>query len=457
MGERLSRPGDGGCAGHTPTPEVEWIINTLCLDTGCVFGGKLTALRYPEKEIVDVSAERVWYAPVKPFLPEPTAAPVARPRDELTIDDVLGKRFVQTSYHGRIAVREENAAGALEVMSRFALDPRWLLYLPPTMAPTATSRRPDLLEHPDEAFAGYRADGVAQLMCQEKHMGSRAVVLLCRDDEVAASPFGSGGGTGAVYTRTGRTFFPPALTETLLGRLREAVTKCGVWDELSADWLLLDAELMPWSAKAEDLLRNQYAAVGAAADSALGAAVSVLEKASAAGRGTRSVRCSNARVPGRAMPIAYREAYRRYCWPTDGLDGLRLAPFQLLASGVRSGAVTYYERDHGWHLALIDRLVEAAPDLLQSTRRLLVDSTDPESTSAAVRWWDELTAGGGEGMVVKPLANLARGTPQSGPAGHQGARPRVSADHLRARLHRAGEPVEAAGARTRAQALARGA
>ena len=53
----------------------------------------------------------------------------------LDITDVLGKRVIETAHHGRITVREENAAGALEVMSRFAVDPRWLLYLPPTMAP----------------------------------------------------------------------------------------------------------------------------------------------------------------------------------------------------------------------------------------------------------------------------------------------------------------------------------
>ena len=185
--------------GHTPTPEPEWVNNTMCLDTGGVFGGRLTAMRYPEREIVSVPAERVWYEPAKPLVIVPSREP-----DLLDITDVLGKRVIETRHHGRVSIREENAAGALEVMSRFALDPRWLLYLPPTMAPCATSRRPDLLEHPDEAFGSFAADGVDLVICQEKHMGSRAVVLVCRDESVAQSRFrGTSGDLGAVHTRTG--------------------------------------------------------------------------------------------------------------------------------------------------------------------------------------------------------------------------------------------------------------
>jgi protein phosphatase len=384
--------------GHTPVPKAEWVNNTMCLDTGCVFGGELTALRYPEREVVSVAAQQVWYEPVRPLVP---VAPVREP-DSLELTDVVGRRVVETEYHGRVSVRAEQAAAALEVMSRFAVDPRWLLYLPPTMAPTATSQRDDVLEHPQEAFAGYRSDGVASVVCEEKHMGSRAVLLVCRDSSVAAARFGVDG-DGAVVTRTGRPFFPADLTSALLAKVRDAVSAAGLWAELATDWLLLDAELMPWSAKARALIVDQYAAVGAAATSALPAAVSAL--AAASGRGV-DVTDLLARTETReANATAFRAAYQPYCWPTEGLSGVRLAPFQVLASE----GTTYHLRDHAWHLSVADRLVASDGDLFATTRRLAVDTTDPESVAAGVRWWTELTANGGEGMVVKPAANLSRG------------------------------------------------
>jgi protein phosphatase len=234
---------------------------------------------------------------------------------------------------------------------------------------------------------------VAQVICQEKHMGSRAVVLVYQDPDAG----------GAVHTRTGRSFFGPELTAVLLDRVRTAARRADLWSELDTDLLLLDCELMPWSVKAEDLLRNQYAAVGAAARAALPAAARVLREAQLRGLEVAGLRQrTDSRV---ANTVGFTAAYRRYCWPVEGLSGVRLAPFQLLATTGR----TYHDRDHGWHLAVADRLAEADPELIQRTERLVVDTTDESSLVDGIAWWEELTGRGGEGMVVKPLANLTRG------------------------------------------------
>ncbi|MER6430036.1 polynucleotide kinase-phosphatase [Streptomyces sp900105245] len=387
--------------GHTPVPEATWLNNTICLDTGAVFGGKLTALRWPERELVDVPAERVWYEPARPLRSEAPGGHDGRP---LALADVHGRRAVETRHAGIMAVREENAAAALEVMSRFAIDPRLLPYLPPTMAPTATSQADGYLEHPEEAFASYARDGVARVVCEEKHMGSRAVALVCRDAEAARRRFGVDGPTGSLYTRTGRPFFDDgSVTEEILGRIRTAVGEAGLWDELATDWLLLDAELLPWSLKASGLLRSQYAAVGAASGAVFPDALAALEGAAA--RGVEVAGLLAHQRERAADAAAFTDAYRRYCWPTQGLDGVRLAPFQILAVQGRSLAAL----PHDEQLALLDRLVEHdGSGLLRTTRRLYVDTGDPESVRAGVDWWLEMTGRGGEGMVVKPAGALVR-------------------------------------------------
>jgi protein phosphatase len=392
--------------GHTPVPEPEWVNNTICIDTGCVFGGALTSLRYPERELVSVPAKRTYYEPVKPFMGPGEQAPMAEEgtrQDQLDIEDVAGKRGIETRLAGRLTIPEENAAAALEVMTRFAVDPRWLIYLPPTMAPTPTTSLPGLLEHPAEAFDEFRREGVPSVVCEEKHMGSRAVVIVCRSDEVSTRRFRVDG-PGVAVTRTGRSFFSSDPTEgEFLLALREAVDRAGLWDELETEWLAFDAELLPWSLKAEELLRAQYASVGAAATAAGRAAVEVLGETE-----TRGVNVSSLLTRQRerlAMAGAFVDAYRPYCWSVQSLADVRFAPFQLLAG---EGS-TFTDREHVWHMGVADRLAGVEPGLVRPTKHLVVDVTDQRAQDAAVGWWESLIGEGGEGMVVKPAQPIVRG------------------------------------------------
>ncbi len=400
--------------GHTPVAEPEWLNRTINIDTGCVFGGKLTALRYPEQEFVAVAAFQAYKESARPFLPvdvESSALSAQQSHDQvLDAEDILGKRIIPTRLRGNVTIREENAAAALEVMSRFAADPRWLIYLPPTMSPTETTTEEGLLEHPAEAFAYYRNQGAPRVICEEKHMGSRAVVVVCRDEDSAKARFGvDSGEIGIVTTRTGRRFFHDSdLERRFLDRVSAAVGAADLWSKLKTSWVCLDAELMPWSAKAQELLRSQYGAVGAAGTAALPRVLSALERSSA--RLETSELEAQSAVLGelreRTTNIGkFVAAYRQYCWPVNRLDDLKLAPFHLLAS---EGAI-HTDQDHTWHLETLAEVCRADPELLRATPYRIVDVTDPTSQAAGISWWEELTGRGGEGMVVKPLSFLHRG------------------------------------------------
>ena len=398
--------------GHTPTVYVEGINNTVCIDTGCAFGGKLTAYRYPEKETVQVGARQEYYAPVKPFIDMADS-----PDDVLNIQDVLGRRSLSSRLRHSIKINEENAVAAFEVMSRFAADPHWLIYLPPTMSPCETSSLPGYLEYPTEAFDYYKKCGVERVVCEQKHMGSRAVIVLCKDADAAARRFKAGDGRpGIIYTRTGRHFFDDYETESaILVRLGAALAGSGFWDDFATDWVCLDAELMPWSAKAGTLLEEQYAPVGRAGRTGLASAIETIKKAAAfheaESGGANGFASQNAdlsalleRYQKRAGALdLYTDAYRRYCWDVKALDDFRIAPFHILAT---EGKV-WNDENHVSHMEAISKYITGTDPVFMATEYLLVDLTDEGSVAAGVEWWEGLTASGGEGMVVKPYDFIA--------------------------------------------------
>ncbi|MCC6359446.1 MAG: polynucleotide kinase-phosphatase [Phycisphaerales bacterium] len=411
--------------GHTPVPEPEWLNNTVCIDTGCVFGGALTALRWPEREFVSVSARAPYAESRRPFL-EVDAAPISLQQSHdalLDIADVTGKRIIDTRLQRSITVHAANATAALEVMSRFAIDPRLLIYLPPTMSPCETSRESGLLEHPREAFEYFRTAGIGRVICQEKHMGSRAVAIVCREPAVLRKRFGvaeASNSLGVIYTRTGRPFFDNRAVEVeLLTRLRDAISSAALWKSLSTDWLCLDCELMPWSAKAQSLIREQYAAVGVAAATGLSAAVESLHRA--ADHTPEAAALADRFAERRALVDKFTAAYRNYCWPVERVDDLRLAPFHILAGESRAYAGIERQSaadggdaappigDHRWHMAQAARIAAAGDPVFLATPSRVVDLSSESSEAAATQWWFDITSSGSEGMVVKPLEFIARG------------------------------------------------
>ena len=394
--------------GHTPVVETEWLNNTLCIDTGCVFGGKLTALRYPEMQVVSVPAARVYSEPVRPLSP-PAAeskeiSAQAEADDLLDLADVSGKRIITTKLQNSVTIREEYTAAALEVMTRFAIDPKWLIYLPPTMSPPETSKEEGYLEHPREALAFYQREGVREVVTQEKHMGSRALIVVCQDENTARQRFGvASGEIGAIYTRSGRAFFTdPKERDAVLDRTRNALNKSGLFDELGTDWVLLDAEIMPWSAKAQALITSQYAPTGAAARIGLSASKDALQRAASNGMPVETLLAKAQSRLARAE--AFSSVVRGYTWPVASVDDLKIAPFHLLAS---EGQV-HSDKPNMWHMTQLARLANADP-LFKATATLLVNLESEAEVESAMNWWLDLTARGGEGMVIKPIDFITKG------------------------------------------------
>ena len=395
--------------GHTPVVQPEWLNNTINIDTGCVYGGKLTALRYPELELFSIPAAQVYSEPVRPLAVQRAADALRSGQQEqddlLDIEDVLGKRTIETQLIGYVTIPDGNSAAALEVMSRFIIDPRWLIYLPPTMSPPEASNLPGYLEHPADALAYYRKHGVRQVICEQKHMGSRLVAVICRDEKAARERFGTlQDGSGMLYSRTGRRFFGDRQVEqTLIRQLQSALERSGFWESFQTNWVCLDCELMPWSVKAQELLQSQYAEVGAAAQASLLEAITQLTRAEKMGL---PVSALLEKFQNRKEMIGlYVDAYRRYCWEVKSIEDLRLAPFHILAT---EGAL-HTDKNHLWHMQTITSLIQAAPEsCLYATPYKIVELGSPESEAEGIAWWQSLTDAGQEGMVVKPLDFIAR-------------------------------------------------
>ena len=396
--------------GHTPVPEAEWLNKTIDIDTGCVFGGKLTALRYPEEELISVNAKMVYCEPIRPINFNENQNKLSSQQeydDLLNIEDVTGKRIVQTRLRNNITIREENSIAALEIMSRFAINPKWLIYLPPTMSPCATSDISEYLEHPAQALNYYKKRGIEKVVCEEKHMGSRAVLVICKDEETATKRFGvQNEGIGICFTRTGRNFFNDAEIENeFIGRVNQCLTKTNFWEKFNTDWVCLDAELMPWSAKAQALLKDQYAAVGAAAGGALPEVEKALQLAFDRGIKDALPSLEKFAIKNNAI-LKYVKAYQNYCWTVDSIDDYKLAPFHILAT---EGQV-HVDKTNEWHMENIAEICKGDTKLFMATPYKIVNLNDQTSYDEAVNWWMELTKKGGEGMVVKPYDFISIGT-----------------------------------------------
>ena len=295
------------------------------------------------------------------------------------------------------------------------------------MAPGPTSQKDGLLEHPAEAFDYYQSRNTDLVICEEKHMGSRAVFVIARSREAALQRFGiTNDAAGVAYTRTGRRFFTDSETEhEVIERLRNAIAKTHGWE-----WACIDAEVMPWSAKGAGLIATHYAPVAAAARMGLAEATRYLSQAQE--RDGAHAELLARYQAKREMAEGYDQAYKHYSWPVNGVDDLKIAPFHVLANeeGVHA------DKSHAWHLAELDLLADSEP-ILTRTERIVVNTTNAEgrASNAVVDGAHRHRRGGHGGKAPGIHRTRERPTDSAGP---EVSRTGVPANHLRTRIHRAG-------------------
>ncbi|SCB86986.1 MULTISPECIES: polynucleotide kinase-phosphatase [Priestia] len=381
--------------GHDCKVQPLVVNNTVNIDQGAVFGGSLTAFQYPEKQFVSVKAKENYSGTED----NPLTQWQKKRLDPPNIARFLNGYSVLTDTYGDIKVLEGTAKSAIDSVSHFTIPIEELIYIPPTMSPTP--KPPVLegyLEHPKEAFDYYQSNDVQTMVVEKKHMGSRGVLLLFKDKETAVHYVGRET-LGTIYTRTGRSFFAKDVEEQILSTLNEDLMRSNYFSKYNTDFVLLDAEILPWNLKAKELISSQYAHV---AEVALLDRRKLSEKLKKALKHNQSIETWLSEVNLKLKNAeVFNEVFQKYCWNIDGVEGIQIAPFHVLA---HSGE-TFFDKTHLWHM---ERNAEfsSLSDLFISTDFMVVH--DEKSMNKAIEWWESITEEGHEGFVVKPETFIAR-------------------------------------------------
>ncbi|MDN4492918.1 polynucleotide kinase-phosphatase [Ureibacillus aquaedulcis] len=381
--------------GHDPKPKPLVINNTINIDQGVVFGGELTAFRYPEKEFVAVQAKKDYYEGLNNPLMELKKKRLNPPN----IAKFIGGFTVSTNELGQIKIPKEYALSTIDSVSHYTVPIEGLVYIPPTMSPTpAVSALKNYLEHPKEAIDYYRSMGVERMVAEKKHMGSRGILFLFKDSEVGRKYVGRET-LGVIYTRTGRRFFDMATEGEILSRINESLTANDYFNKHNTEFLLMDAEIMPWNLKAKELISSQYAHVAENAILDRGLLKDKIE--SAAGSNVDLAKWLKEYEDKLANARVFKDVFQKYCWEINEIDQIQIAPFHILAHSHE----TFFNKPHTWHMemnkafSLMDRL------FVETEYMVINDRADEEEV---IQWWGEITSDGHEGIVIKPETFISK-------------------------------------------------
>jgi polynucleotide kinase-phosphatase len=378
--------------GHEPQKNVRKENDTINVDTGGFYGNKLTLLQYPELTIIDVSVPHSFVSDTEnPFLQaDPDRFAVPRYQDYangFNVETQWGKWFVPI----------DRAQLALEMTSTRLAPLEELFYVCPTMAPTPqVSAFTDYLEHPLEALTYYRSKGVKQVVVEQKHMGSRAVVAVCKNVEAGVHYFGKPT-LGTVLSRNNYKFFNPENELKVLSKL--SLDMQSYFASHDTDFVILDCEIMPWNLKANGLITKQYGLTSNAANYKRTMQLQWLEEFEKNRHTLVTDEIALAKIK-LSQAATFHEAFTKYCWDVDAdsIDNIQIAPFHILAFGDR----TLFDQTNEWNMEQA-KLLSTLSTLLVATTYKVVNLDNKDEIDEMIAWWIRLTEDGHEGLVIKPM------------------------------------------------------
>lgn len=379
---------------HQPVVDVQDAGSHVAIDTACLYGGRLSAFRYPERSVVSVPAAKA-YAPAE--WPEATVqetkAKSELDRWELPVSLLNGEFLVQTAAGYSFSVTNTQFAATVELLQMETVSPRWLIYLPPSMSPPQPATEPGHLEHPHEAFSYYEKKGQTHVVVQEKCAGRRAVVVICRDAAAARKHFGAQDDRiGVVYSRYGRPLLTdPADERELLSQLQAGAEAAGLWEALKTDWLCLEGQLS--GAQFQPGQSEEQARIAAGVAAAWPTTLNMLQGTKATDPDFLALR---ARMQARGALV---ERLAGLCAAEARATTWFFTPYHLLAA--QSG--TFFHQPHAWHTAQLSAFSQGHPTRVRALRSEVLDLQDHDHRRSLVAWWQELSEAGAPGIIVKPV------------------------------------------------------
>ncbi|MCM3388149.1 polynucleotide kinase-phosphatase [Ureibacillus chungkukjangi] len=381
--------------GHDPKLKPLVVNNTINIDQGVVFGGELTAFRYPEQEFVAVQAKQDYSGGHNNPLIELKKKRLNPPNIAKFIDGFS----ILTEHIGSVKVPKEYGLASIDSVSHFTVPIEELVYIPPTMSPPPKpSSIEGYLEHPREAIEYYRSLGINQMVAEKKHMGSRGILYLFKDKE-AGRKFVGRETLGVIYTRTGRRFFDLETEDIILSRINQSLTANDYFNKYETEFLLVDAEIMPWNLKAKELISSQYAHV---AENAILDRSLLKNKLEGAAYNNENLNTwlkeydemlVNAQV--------FMDVFQKYCWEINDLNQIQIAPFHILAHSNE----TFFDKPHTWHMKMNKEFAQMDKLFVKTEFMVIGDAASEEEV---IKWWDEITSDGHEGIVIKPETFIAK-------------------------------------------------